>query len=212
MSTLKAIHVKRRQVHSLKEDDAWRDFVEKHTGQRSTRGLSPKQTKALLAALDAMGATRTSKRKPISGPYAKKIQALWIACWNMGLVKSRDDRSLNRFAVRQAKVGHASWIREPEDAEAVIEALKKMLERKGVSWRDRKLAPTYTRLPGYKIALAQWWLVQAAKPPFSDLKFDDWVFQQTGVPMPECTPHNWMDLMNTLGRVVRQINELEVGS
>ncbi len=202
MSALSAIHAKRRDVHSLKEDDAWYDFVEKHTGQRSTRGLSPKQTKALILALNAMGAKRVTRRKTITGPYAKKIQALWIACWNMGLIKSRDDRSLNRFATKQASVSHANWIRDPEDARAVIEALKKMLERKGVDWFENRLAHPVTHMPGFKIAFAQWRIVMKIEP-YSSQDFGVWVEELTGNQISDCTAENWMDVMNTLGRVVR---------
>jgi phage gp16-like protein len=205
MSALKAIHAKRRQVHSLKEDETWRDFVERHTGQRSTRGLTPKQSQALLAALDALGAGKSPRRKSaISGPYAKKIQALWISCWNLGLIKSRDDAALNRFAVKQAKVDHASWIRDHDDAVAVIEALKKMLERRGIEWANLRGDPKYMRLPGFKVAIAQWEIVKL-KAPFAGNTFKGYVYRLTQTDLPDMTADDWIVVMNTFGERIRSL-------
>ena len=207
MSALKAIHVKRRQVHSLKEDETWRDFVEKHTGRRSTRGLTPKQSAALLAALDALGAGKSLRRKSaISGPYAKKIQALWISCWNLGLVKSRDDAALNSFAAKQAKVDHASWIRDHDDAVAVIEALKKMLERRGVEWANLRDDPKHMRLPGFKVAIAQWEVVKH-KAPFAGNTFKGYVYRLTQTDLPDMTADDWIVVMNALGLAIRTIKQ-----
>ncbi|WP_224825617.1 regulatory protein GemA [Cognatishimia sp. MH4019] len=205
MSALRAIHAKRRQVHSLNEDDTWRDFVEKHTGQRSTRGLSHKQSNALLAALDDMGAGKiTRKRSTLSGPYAKKIQALWISCWNLGLIGSRDDAALNNFAVKQAKVDHANWIREQDDAVAVIEALKKMLERRGVEWSGHRGDPSYMRAPGFKIAAAQWELIKGEAPYAGDT-FRGFVYRLTHRNLPDLKDADWITVMNTFGETVRTL-------
>ena len=52
MSALAAIQIKRRKLGL--EDEDWRDIVERVTGQRSTKGLNPKQTRALLGELDRL--------------------------------------------------------------------------------------------------------------------------------------------------------------
>lgn len=205
MSALAAIHAKRRQVHSLKEDDAWRDFVEKHTGVRSTRSLTPNQTKALLAALDHMGAGKTvARRKPLTGPYAKKIQALWISCFNLGLIDKLDDKALNAFAVKQASVDHTNWIRDPEDAVAVIEALKAMLVRRGVEWANVKGDPDFMRLPGFKIAVAQWDMVRETAA-YSVNTFQAYVRQTSGKLLDAMEYEDWIVVMNQLGKSVRSI-------
>ena len=205
MSALQAIHASRRQVHSLKEDETWRDFVEKHTGQRSTRGLTLKQYQALMEALDAMGAGKYPRRKStITGPYAKKIQALWISCWNLGLIKSRDDAALNSFAIKQAKVDHASWIRHQDDAVAVIEALKKMMERRGVEWYNLRGDPRHMRLPGFKIALAQWEIIKHAAP-FASNTFKGYVYLLTQTDLADMTGDDWIEVMNTFGEHIRSL-------
>lgn len=206
MSALRAIHAKRRQIGLEADEDAWRDLLERCTGQRSAKGLTPKQTKAVLAELDRLGAGKApankARRRKLEGPYAAKIQALWIGCWNLGIVKNRSDTALNAFATKQAKVSHANWIREQRDAVAVIEALKKMLERHGVGFQEPgKFEPAYTGRPGYRIALAQWSLLGAHQA--FEMSFAQYVDTIVGCRPDEVSHQQWMTVMNALGQKVR---------
>ncbi|MBI1495381.1 regulatory protein GemA [Halocynthiibacter styelae] len=208
MSSLQAIQIKRRQLvqaHGLDEDD-WRDLVQRMTGQRSTRNLKPVQSRALLGELDRLlggryEAPSKGSRKSLSGPYAKKLQALWIACWNMGIIDSADDKALNAFAVRQANVSHANWIRHQEDAVAVIEALKSMLERHGVDWTNYNLSPVHCSLPGFKIACAQWRKLEDFSRQGQTLS--EYVRHLVDRPFAEMTAEDWIVVMNDLGRKIR---------
>lgn len=206
MSALRAIHAKRRQLGLEADEDAWRDLLERVTGQRSAKGLTPKQTSAVLAELDRLGAgkspARQTRRRKLEGPYAAKIQALWIGCWNLGIVQDRSDTALNAFAVKQAQVSHANWIREHQDAVAVIEALKKMLERHGVSFRRvAKNEPAYTGRPGYRIAVAQWKMLGSGEA--LDMSLARYVDTLVGCVPAEVSHTQWMVVMNALGRKVR---------
>lgn len=203
MTALRAIHAKRRQVASLKDEDTWRDFVEKHTGQRSTRGLNTRQEKAILTALDALTGTTRRQSKPIQGRYAPKLQALWIACWNLGLIQSPSNEALNTFAVGQSSVSHVNWVRDHEDAVSVIEALKKMLERKGVDWRKPlKSSPDYMSEPGYKIAIAQWQLIKMT-PPWKGQGFHGALNSLGHARIAEMNSRDWIAVMNTFGETIR---------
>ena len=106
MSALAAVHIKRRQL--CIEDEDWRDLVERVTGQRSTRSLKPPQLHSLLAELDRLAGGRetasTHRRKHLQGPYAAKLRALWISCWNLGLITARDDGALIAFVRRQTRI------------------------------------------------------------------------------------------------------------
>lgn len=208
MSALRAIHAKRRQLGLDADEDAWRDLLERVTGQRSAKGLTPKQTAAVLAELDRLGAGKSSsqkaRRKKLEGPYATKIQALWIACWNLGIVRDRSDTALSAFAVKQASVSHANWIREQEDAVAVIEALKKMMARHGVNFAPGgKLQPSYVKRPGYQIALAQWAKL-GAQQSFG-MSFAQYVDTLVGAQVADVSHTQWMNVMNALGTKVRKL-------
>lgn len=209
MSSLQAIQIKRRQLvqaHGLDDDD-WRDLVHRTTGQRSTKNLKPVQSRALLGELDRLlggryEAPSKGSQKSLSGPYAKKLQALWIACWNMGLIDQPNDTSLNNFAVRQANVDHANWIQKQRDAVAVIEAMKAMLARHGVDWSGRGTQePEYFEMPGFKIACAQWRKLEDCSRQGEVLS--SYVRQLVDLPFAEMTAEDWIVVMNDLGRKIR---------
>lgn len=212
MSALAAVQIKRRQL--CIEDEDWRDLVERVTGQRSTRDLKPGQLRDLLAELDRLAGGRETasghRRKQLQGPYAPKLQALWISCWNLGLVASRDDKALIGFVRRQTHIDHPNWVVTPEDALKAIEAMKAMLARRGVRWSFGKLSPDYIRRPGYQITRAQFALV--GSPAQS---FDGWVADQAGKPVDQMGHEDWIPLMNRLGRLVRiavRTGQIEAGA
>jgi hypothetical protein len=82
-------------------------------------------------------ASSSTRRKPLEGKFAGKLQALWIAGWNLGLVRDRDDRALLAFVKRQTGIDHTRFLRHGQDAMKAIEALKGWLERSGgVDWKE----------------------------------------------------------------------------
>lgn len=197
----------RREVGpGLANDDDWRDLVERMTGQRSTRGLTDAQATGLIDELDRLRAgKRASKggRKALEGPYAKKLQALWIGCWNLGLVETSDDAAMIAFARRQTGIDHANWVRDHVDAVAVIEALKSMMGRAGVDWAPiGRFDPPWTNRPGFRIAAAQWRAVSHL-PWFKGFTFGSYVAEMTGRIPEDCDDRAWIVVMNGLGRRVR---------
>ncbi|MBP8931266.1 MAG: regulatory protein GemA [Paracoccus sp.] len=197
MSALAAIQIKRRKLGL--EDEDWRDIVERVTGQRSTKGLNPKQTRALLGELDRLsGGKAEAARKPLSGPFTAKIQALWISCWNLGLVASRDDKQLLAFVKRQTGIDHANWVLDNADAVRVIEALKSMMTRRGVRWHFTKADPAAVKMPGFQVARAQYALLHQ-----DDAGFLGWLHDETGHLVENMSYADWVPVMNRLGRKVR---------
>lgn len=61
------------------DEDTWRDLVERETGVRSLRALSTPALGQLIARL-ADGAPAL-QRRTLTGPYAGKLRALWIAAY-----------------------------------------------------------------------------------------------------------------------------------
>lgn len=106
-------------------------------GVVSTKELTPDQAAAFLARLN--GTPGRSAAGRATGPFAKKLQALWIAAYNLGVVRDADDRALFAFVERQTGISHTRFLRDPTDAEKAIEAIKAMLVRDGgVAWPKRK--------------------------------------------------------------------------
>lgn len=106
-------------------------------GVVSTKELTADQAAAFLARLN--GTPGRSAAGRATGPFAKKLQALWIAAYNLGVVRDADDRALFAFVERQTGISHTRFLRDPADAEKAIEAIKAMLVRDGgVAWPKRK--------------------------------------------------------------------------
>lgn len=199
MSALAAVQIKRKQLRL--DDDDWRDIVERVTGKRSTRDLLPHQLVTLLAECDRLlgpSAKQHPERRALGGKYAGILQALWISCWNLGLVSSRDDKALIAFVKRQTGIDNPAWMRGADDARKVVEALKAMLARQGVQWSFTGPEPYHVRQPGYQVALAQFRLVGP-----SSVSFDHWVRQEFGLDVVMARSDDWIPIMNSLGRKVR---------
>lgn len=133
MSTISAIYGARKSAGL--DDDMARDLYQRATGKRSLREMSPgEQVKVLTALRQVPSATRKPR---LDGPYAKKLIALWLDGWNLGVFADRRDTSLLAFVRRQTKIDHTRFLRDPVQAQAVVEALKSWIAREGgVNWGE----------------------------------------------------------------------------
>lgn len=86
------------------------------------------------------------------------MQALWIAGWNLGVIRNRSDAALHawmddRFGARG--ITHTRFLIDLGQAEMVIEALKGWLERAaGVDWPTGKASAGLPQLRA--VLVAQW--------------------------------------------------------
>ncbi|SFZ85980.1 Protein of unknown function [Devosia enhydra] len=137
MTALKAIHALARQLGM--DEETRRAFSEREVGQRSLRAMSPSQQHQLVVAMKRAAGQDNSRTTALAGPYAKKLQALWIAGWNLGIVQNREDKALLAFVKRQSGVDHTRFLLEADKAEAAIGALEAWIAREaGVVWRKGK--------------------------------------------------------------------------
>ncbi|UXS52571.1 regulatory protein GemA [Agrobacterium tumefaciens] len=159
MSIQRAIFGGFRQL-GITEEDAQRAIYSRVTGQPRLSLMTPKQQDAVMLELRRLGykpvAVRGNARRRLDGRYAPKMQSLWIAAYNLGIVEDREDRALEAFVKRQTGLDSGRWVNNADDARAVVEALKSWIAREaGVVWPDRKPCEAYTMRYGYKIAIAQ---------------------------------------------------------
>jgi len=154
MSAVKAIYAGTAAL-GLREEDERRAFYARVTGKNRLREMTPQDKEALVSELRRQGFKPKAAKGRLDGPYAKKLQALWISAWNLGLTRTRDDAALLAFVKRQTGLERAQFLREAEQAQKVIEALKAWLARDGgVMWDPRPRA-AWLKEPAAKIALAQ---------------------------------------------------------
>lgn len=201
MSAIPAIHSARRQLGL--DEDAARDLYERETGKRSLRLMSSGEQGKVLDAMRQAGFKPV--KKGVEGPFAKKLQALWIDAWNLGIVRDRRDSALIAFVKRQARVEHTRFLIDGEDAAKAIDALKAWMTREaGVDWSVGLDRPAWLRLPGAKIAVAQWQiLIKAGVEPASIAPFRKLVAEHAK-PVDLMQAKDWQPIMNLLGERVRK--------
>lgn len=209
-STIAAIHAGFKQL-GIVEDDDKRRLYSRVTGQTRLSLMPPQKQDAVLAELRRLGykpaARRPNGKLQLTGIAAKKVQALWIAGWNLGVFRERDDAALCAFVLRQTGIEHAQWLKKADDTRAVIEALKAWLAREaGVNWSPPgDGAAAYLGRYGYKIAWAQWRILNPGADRINRKGFDQLVLDVTGTsgPWSDVSDVQWVTVMNALGSRVR---------
>ncbi|ODR93545.1 hypothetical protein AUC70_11830 [Methyloceanibacter stevinii] len=133
-----------KAIHTLKsragmDDDTYRDFLERETGHRSSKKLTNGQAIGIIDGLKKLSkpAQGAPRKRGLPGPYAPKLQALWISAWHLGLTRNNRDSALLAFVKRQTGIDHTRWLREPAEAARAIEGLKSWIARAAnVRWDE----------------------------------------------------------------------------
>ncbi|MEO0496287.1 MAG: regulatory protein GemA [Pseudomonadota bacterium] len=198
MNPLATIHIAKRELGL--DDDTYRDFLERETGKRSAKHLTHGERLKVVSAMERAGFKKSSKgaRIGLEGDYARLLQALWIDAWNLGLVRDRRDKALLAFVKRQTGIDHTKWVRSAKDATKAVEALKSWIAREAdVDWNvaDQRF--------GKAIAFAQF---KRLRPHVEDAQkaFAMEIAIMTGVDPSEVSDAVWIDVMNRLGRKLRE--------
>ncbi|MCR5855971.1 gp16 family protein [Mesorhizobium sp. J428] len=209
MNPTAAIHVAKKQLGL--DDDTYRDLLQRVTGKRSAGDMSEAERQAVLDEMRRQGGGfkpgSNGSRKPLEGRFAKKLQALWIAGWNLGVVRDRDDAALIAFVRRQTHIDHVRFLVDAAEARKAVEAIKGWLTREaGVDWSDGSDKPAWLREPGAQIAMAQWSLLANAHVVERDFTaFHNFVQARAFRPLGQMKAGEWKGIMNTLGERVRKV-------
>ncbi|WP_417423568.1 gp16 family protein [Hoeflea sp.] len=207
MTALAKLHIAKKQLGL--DDDTWRDLLVRVAGKPSSRDMSDGERGRVLDELKRQGFKPASNgsRKRLEGKYAPKLQALWIAGYNLGLIRNKDDAALLAFVKRQTRIDHTRFLRYHDDATKAIEALKDWLERDGgVDWSKDRFLPDWTQANGYRIASAQHAKLcrldgRTTRP------FSQWLV--AGFESPALmTDQSWIEAMNRLGVLIRDAQAL----
>ncbi|MEX2126938.1 MAG: regulatory protein GemA [Xanthobacteraceae bacterium] len=139
-------------IHTLKsrlglDDATYRQMLHGMTGRRSSKEITREQAGDVIEKLQGsvggragssasgLGSAAAGAVAGMDSPVAKKLRALWIAGWNLGVVKARGDRALLAFVERQTGVSHTRFLKEPGEGSKAIEGVKAWLAREaGVKW------------------------------------------------------------------------------
>nr|WP_278437071.1 regulatory protein GemA [Brucella anthropi] len=196
------------------DEDTYRELLFRVTGKVSLRAMSSDEHQLVLDDLQTKGFKPTSKgaskgrKKRLEGRYAAKMQALWIAGYNLGVVTNNADEALIAFVHRQTGLDHIRFLHDPADANKAIETLKKWLEREaGIDWKKDSFLPSWANEPHGQIVTAQWRILTSkGLTPRASMAAEIWsITRRKGKPQPnELTKAEWQMVMNSLGRRVRK--------
>lgn len=204
MSAVKSIYAAVRALGIAEEEDR-RDLYERVTGKRHLTRMTQSEQADVLAELRRMGFRPTSRRR-LDGPYAAKLQALWISAWNLGLIRSREDAALLAFVKRQTGIDHTRFLHDPQAAARAIEALKGWLARDGgVDWSEGRDRPSWLQDHGAKIALAQWGRLAPGEPAGD--RFVEAVYAITGPrrSLRALRSLDWREVTTSFGARIRAL-------
>ena len=100
-------------VHTLAADAGLdegerRDHLERLTKHRSARDCTDAQLDLVITSFHG--------KQNTNNPYAAKIRALFIACWNIGALESGDDRALDALVKRQTGKERLTFITPVEQS------------------------------------------------------------------------------------------------
>jgi len=208
-STIAAIHVGFKRL-GISDDADRRAIYERLTGKTRLTLMKPDEQEAVVTYLRHLGFQTTVRRpdgrQKLTGKYAKKLQALWIAAWNLGVAHDRDDKAMLAFVKRQTGIDHTRFLIYPDDAAKAIDGLKGWLKREvGVSFGNTN-GYEWLRNDGAKIAWAQWQRLNPGANLIVRKGFDEEVtrlLHVNGLILDHLKPSEWQIVMNALGERVR---------
>jgi phage gp16-like protein len=206
-SSIAAIHVAKKQLGL--DDDTYRAKLARITGKQSVKDMTEVERQQVLTVFRNEGfapvptARRANGRPKLSGRFAKKLQALWIAGWNLGVVRDRDDAALLAFVKRQTGIDHTRFLTNADDASRAIEALKSWLRREaGVSYGNTN-GYDWLSLDGAKVAWAQWKILTPGTSIMTRKGFDEAVASLSGkIVLQDLTAGDWQKVMNAFGEQI----------
>ncbi len=212
--TIAAIKIEQKKLGL--DDDTYRAKLHILTGKTSTKDMTEAERQKVLVSLRGNVARpapvrqdgRDGKHK-LSGKYLPKMRALWIACYNLGVIGDRRDSALEAFAMgRQLpNISDMRFVHKASDSASVIEAMKGMLARAGVVWVDRLPCEPYEKSPGYKIARAQWAILHPAEPNSFWQAVTHIVTEN--ISYRNLSDAEWITVMNHFGPQVRRLKKAQ---
>lgn len=143
---IKLIHVAKRDLRL--DDETYRRMLERLTGKTSSRDCGVTQLETVIEHMRRRGFTARPKSaesdrpaRPADDPQAKMIRFLWLDLRDRGVLQDSSERALNAFIRRMTGIERLEWL-DTYEASAVIEHLKKWIERVQIKQTKEEPCPT----------------------------------------------------------------------
>ena len=198
-SMIRSFHAARNRAGL--RDEEFRDWLERDFGTRHISELGPKAPAALRAINGKADAVaKPAGRHQLGGPYAKKLQALWLSAWNLGIIRNKDDKAMLAFVERQTGIQRTEFLRNWKDARKAVEALKSWIAREGgVNWTTGRYRDAYKNDPRYQVVAAQLRKLYGKRDILDEL-----VIALGTADLDNLRPDDWVQLQQTLGERIRR--------
>jgi len=185
------------------DDASYRDLLERETGKRSSKGMSDAEHLKVISALEALPSVKDVSK--VTGPFARKLQALWIAGYNLDVIHDKSDKAMISFLKRQTGLDHHRFLREGADATKAIDGLKLWIRRRTQNYElftQHGQAPLMNDFR-FQVCIHIWSeLVKQDRAPGSTLT--GWLLGRVEhEDMYKFSSNDWIFAMNTLGELYR---------
>ncbi|GLR51250.1 regulatory protein GemA [Shinella yambaruensis] len=207
-SSIAAMHVARKQLDL--DEDVYRAKLVAITGKSSAKDMTEAERQKVLGEFRRIGFQpargRSTARRQLTGKYAKKLQALWIAAYNLGLVDDRDDQAMLAYVKRQTGLDDTRFLHHADDGRAAVEGLKGWLRREADVMFGTSNGYEWLAHDGAKIAWAQWRILHPDACLMVRKGFDQAVSEILGIRLVwlgDVKPSQWQTVMNAFGPRVR---------
>ncbi|UES58525.1 DUF1018 domain-containing protein [Roseibium aggregatum] len=211
MNAYAKIHVLKRNANL--DDDTYRDLLERETGKRSCKGMAQTEQLQVISALQKLLPEQdpnAAQGKRATGKYAKKLQALWIAGHNLGVIANKSDEAMIAFLKRQTGLDHHRFLQDGKAATKAIDALKLWIRRATQNYdlftQDQNQSPLLNDFR-FQVCLHIWAeLVRLDKAPMKTLT--TYMVACCGRDDPGTFNSNdWIQTMNRLGKLYRAVKK-----
>ena len=204
MTALAKIHVLKRDARL--GDDDYRALLERETGKRSSKDMTGPERLKVISALERLAPGQSSSHAKATGAFARKLQALWIAGWNLGVVDDKSDKAMINWLKRQTGLDHHRFLQDPDDAGRAIDALKGWIRRvtgnDGLFRQDKTMPALYNDFR-FQVCLHIWseLVKRNAAPAGTSTAY---LTKLTGkADVPDLDAADWIAAQNELGKVLR---------
>jgi hypothetical protein len=198
-----------QQIHVLKQkagfnEDTYRAFLEKHTGKNSSKDMDDDQRLTVISELKKLVPDQNQRA---TGKYAKKLQALWIAAYNLGVVDKKSDQAMIDWLKRQTGLDHHRFLQDGRDAGKAIDALKLWMRRETDNpdlFTYDKHRPSVLNDHRFQVCVHLWTeLVKVDRQPATNL---DQHLRTVSLQedASQMTSGDWIRAMNGLGKFYRK--------
>lgn len=199
------------------DEDTARAFYRRAVGKDHLTQMSDAEHRTVLSALRAVGTTTSASSpasskpasRPVQGPYGKKLTALWIAMWNLGLIRDRSDTALISFVLKRIQPDHTRWLTDAKEGRKVVEALKDWMRREAGVMFGNTNGCEWLRHDAAKVAWAQWRILHPGCDLLDRGGFDRACFEALRVPydpagLTVLKPGAWQKINRAWGAAVRK--------